>query len=374
MKRKKISIITILDVTNIGTYLQAYALGRTLQQLGVDVEYIRYTRPLSSWSNLAKSRWKQSGQGIRGLAAAVYGGVVDTWSIQKCRNDFTSRIAVSRRYRSFRELVEDPPQANVFLTGSDQVWNPIHNRGVDRAFFLDFGDEQKPRFAYAASLGTESVPDQYKKEMLSLLRKYSWIGMREFSGQQALQHMGLQQVTTVLDPTLLWGRERWAQEVNKPFGKREPYLLVYSVERDRRTLVSAVAGQVARQMKLPIYFVTPRWFSTKIKCDRAFYFATPSLFLSLFLNADYAVVSSFHGTALSVNFNIPFCSVAPPRFGARSRDLLKRVHLESRSVASIEEALTEFSQPFHWGPVNAALDKERKTSFDYLGQIIAAAG
>ena len=44
----KVSLITILDNTNFGTYLQALALSKTIEKLGLDVEIVDYIRPRMS--------------------------------------------------------------------------------------------------------------------------------------------------------------------------------------------------------------------------------------------------------------------------------------------------------------------------------------
>ena len=51
----KVSIITILDNTNFGTYLQALATGLVVKSLGHDVELITYTRPIMTIKSYTKT-------------------------------------------------------------------------------------------------------------------------------------------------------------------------------------------------------------------------------------------------------------------------------------------------------------------------------
>ncbi len=368
---KKASIITILDVTNFGSYLQAYALGRILEKQGVFVEYVNYVRPISSWTQTSKRRWNKHGGGIKGVGAVVYGLCIDVFSLRNCKSFLTSRMPVSKKYRSLDELQKAPPKADIYITGSDQVWNPIHNQGIDRAFFLDYADKEALRYAYAASIGIDQIPEQYKDEMVQLLSKYDYIATREYSGQKLLEEEGVNNVLTVLDPTLLFNRTMWEGVVkDKPFVKTEPYLLVYSVERDRKFLVSEVAKQIAEKLELKVYFVTPRWFSSSVKCNKAIYFASPEKFLSLFLNADFAVVSSFHGTAFSVNLNVPFVSVIPGRFNSRISSLLGCVGLEKKMVDDVSTGIDEAANKINWETVNEQLSRERTRSLEYINNIV----
>ena len=59
-------------------------------------------------------------------------------SFEEFRN---KHIDQSRRiYGTLTELRQDPPAADVYIAGSDQIWNPMLLRRKDgRAFWLDFG-------------------------------------------------------------------------------------------------------------------------------------------------------------------------------------------------------------------------------------------
>ena len=61
------------------------------------------------------------------------------------------------------ELRQYVPNADVYITGSDQVWNYIYNEGIDRSFFLDFVPENKRKYSYAASLGIDQMPETDSK-------------------------------------------------------------------------------------------------------------------------------------------------------------------------------------------------------------------
>src|SRR5699024_8079353 len=60
----------------------------------------------------------------------------------------------SQRYTAFAQLQEVPPAYDVYVAGSDQIWNPyiFQNKQFDPAFLLDFVREGR-RISYAPSLG-----------------------------------------------------------------------------------------------------------------------------------------------------------------------------------------------------------------------------
>ncbi len=55
------------------------------------------------------------------------------------------RAKFTAPYYSMEELVENPPQTDVYITGSDQVWNSSFLPGekVDEPFYLGFTKKEK---------------------------------------------------------------------------------------------------------------------------------------------------------------------------------------------------------------------------------------
>lgn len=162
----KVSLITILDNTNFGTYLQALALSKTIEKLGLDVEIVDYIRPrMSRIGSMSWTRnpWKKLLKWLNYPA------------IEKLRDadhDFLKRfVALSPvTYSNYKQLKNNPPVADIYVTGSDQVWNSIYNQGIDKAFYLDFADKKAKRVSYAASIGMEDFPATEVKETMQLLR------------------------------------------------------------------------------------------------------------------------------------------------------------------------------------------------------------
>ena len=59
-------------------------------------------------------------------------------------------------YNSPEELKSNPPHYDVYITGSDQLWNPRYCNG-DPAFMLHFAPSKALKIAYAASIGINSI-------------------------------------------------------------------------------------------------------------------------------------------------------------------------------------------------------------------------
>lgn len=367
----KVSIITIVDNTNFGTYLQALATGIAIRKLGHESEVIRYTRQFMTPKGMSMAILKD-----RGLLSWINRYVLHsnkyTWTLREKDHKFLSSfVPVTQEYIGYNTLASNPPTADVYLTGSDQVWNSVYNKGIDKSFYLDFAPEGKKRISYAASIGMKDIPANEIDETKALLSKYQHITVRETSAKTILSKLGLKS-EVVLDPTLLLDKEEWTAIANKySFDVKEPYLLTYSVEYGNEdSYIKYYAQQIAKQRNLKIYHVSySRSGMMPDYVDKAFPLATPDLFLNLMLHASFVVVSSFHGTAFAVNFNKQFLTISPHRFNSRVESLLGLLGLKQRIINDDKSDITAMDS-IDYEKINMLLDQERVKSMNRFRYII----
>ncbi|WP_347354485.1 polysaccharide pyruvyl transferase family protein, partial [Acetoanaerobium noterae] len=144
---KKIAISTIFNVCNYGTVLQAYATQQLLNQLGYKSEIIKYIpKRVSSKNVLLKSGDSNAKSIIRNIASIVVrmpGNIL----IRKVFNDFIKEhlVYTESKYETVEQIRNNLPVADIFLTGSDQVWNSKYNEGIDYVYYLDFLPSGKKR-------------------------------------------------------------------------------------------------------------------------------------------------------------------------------------------------------------------------------------
>lgn len=212
----KIGIITYWGAqTNYGQVLQCYALQNFLRMKGHDVFVIRYNREkdilptdiLKKISKIFNPLFIVS-YFLRRLEQKKIDK--DIYSHNRGFDDFRKKYIIqsSKEYESFLELRNNPPEADLYITGSDQVWNywniPIKRyKNVVHAFFLDFGGSNIKRISYAASWGITNLPQDYKKEIQPLIKRFDYISVREKSGIALCKQCGRENAEWVCDPTLL---------------------------------------------------------------------------------------------------------------------------------------------------------------------------
>ena len=154
------------------------------------------------------------------------------------------------------------------------------------------------------------------------------------------------------------------------FKESEPYLLTYSVEYGKEdSYIKHYAKQIAEKKGLKLYHITYGGKPFDNYYDKVFTYATPDQFLNLMLHASFIVVSSFHGTAFSINFNKPFITVSPKKFNSRVMSLLQITGLESRVVTDASRSFDSFGD-IDYLSVNKILDRERKKSLAILNKML----
>ena len=98
-------------------------------------------------------------------------------------------------------MAHNPPVADRYIVGSDQVWNTFYETGRDGAFYLDFV-QSGDRISYAASFSHVEIDDIWKNFIKEKLLKFKAVSVREYHGLKILESMGIKG-SWVLDPVFL---------------------------------------------------------------------------------------------------------------------------------------------------------------------------
>lgn len=312
----KIGIVTYWNSgNNYGEQLQNYALQEYLRGQGHEPFLIRYdymndtiygSRPLPvrllrACNPRRLARFFRSRKDNRDRAADA---ALHPRGFEGFRE---KNLSMSRVYGSIDELRADPPEADMYITGSDQVWNTYGGslsemRHRLMAFMLDFGGEDVLRVSYAASFGRTSVPDDEKELVSPLLARFDAVSVREKTAIPICGSLGREDAVLALDPVLLHGadvyRRLYAESgFTKPQSK---YLFFYDLYDgtgyDRQAVFDYAASK-----GLEVVYVTTGWHDA---FERSF----PSVpgWLALIDNAEAVVTNSYHCSIISVLFEKRF--------------------------------------------------------------------
>ena len=365
----KIGIITIQKCDNFGADLQAYALGAKLRSLGFDAEnidYLYYKHPSHQKSKREKPIFRLSFfNRVKEFLFPILSklkGLKQRQLINARRSKFTEWTAkylkCGPEYRSVDALYENPPHYDVYMVGSDQVWNPRTASNI-LPYFLDFVPDCARCMSYASSFGVSELSASVFYKYKQLLKKFSAIGLRENSGERIVKSMALDsEVAHVLDPTLLLTAGDWAlvsvtpEEV--PQGK---YLMLYDLIPSPETVTLAKRWAAIHNLRV-------------VRIGDGCY--GPGEFVSLFAHAETVVTNSFHGTVFSILHHKPFYSVIPKGMSnaGRIESLVAKLGLKDRMVYASEAQGRELSDVMDWEKVDSKLQDLREQSISFLVRAI----
>lgn len=339
----QIKTITCHRVYNYGASLQAYALQHYLEEKGHHVEIIdfwpyafhgRYNffyvnSRFRYFSLLQRFPVLKFFYGLR-FNRRMFKTYGRKGSFDKFEKQFLHLTDMS--YSTSDALKKEPPFADVYIAGSDQIWNTDMPNGHESAFYLDFGDKTIHRIAYAASFGIPSVPDEYKNIISNRIHKLDFVSVREASGLNILKNMGIENAVQVLDPVFLLSADEWRKCVlydSKHYHFiDDKYILIYDFIGDSR--IKQLAINAAQNLKCKL--VSLNDFRTYHYVDYNINNAGPCEFLNLIEHACLVITNSFHATAFSVIFNKEFYtfSLSTQNSSSRMEDFCHLLNLMER--------------------------------------------
>lgn len=351
------AVITLHQVDNYGTQLQAYATQEKLKQYFDNVVLIDYRRPDTYGKGLVNSFAKSNP--VKALA------FLPTYLLwKKVFDGFRSKYLnlTEKTYLSESDFKNFNDFADVYVSGSDQVWNSGWNKGVIPCFYLDFAPDGKPKYAYASSFGRNHLDENEVNQSKKYIDRFDMISVREQSGVDILNNQyGYHNAVQIVDPTLAMPASFWRSIATKPRVKGD-YILIYNLNRSKE--FDGYADELSRRTGLPIYR-----FCTRV--DQVFRngksLVVPEIldFVSLVDNAKYVLTDSFHATAFSMNMGTEPICIYPGQYSGRLSEFLKLVDSEQRHVDGYDD-FDVINRHVDFAKVERILGAERTRVDEYL--------
>lgn len=359
----KAGIITYHDTRNYGATLQAYALQKKVEKLNIDCEIIDYkcetiTKRYSIKKITELRSIKEFIKYILSNSAAK--------KLQLEFNNFNETYLKLSNKEYYKDNIREANKVyDLFITGSDQVWN-LELSGEDTSYFLDFVDSDDKKNSYAASFGYKYVPEKYRELNKKLLENYNRISVREKQGENIIHELLKKKSQVVLDPTLLLRKNEWKEVIKKPLNKKE-YILLYRVASTPHII--EFTKNLAKKTGCEIIYINSSYkIIPGMKNIRN---ANPQEFLGYIENAKYVVSSSFHGVIFSIIFEKNFfyeLSNNKNNFNSRIENIVSELGLKERIILNGENS--NIYKNINYDIVNEKLDKKIDESTKYLKAIV----
>lgn len=357
----KVGIVTIVDYTNYGNRLQNYAVYYILKKkFGCKaVTLTSYKeKPFFNGHYIVwfKTQIVKQICHIPKIAEKRFGSTITRWANFR----FWSKKIPTKSYYE-KDMI---PQAvnekyDVFIAGSDQIWNYHFSSHKFNDYFLRFASDEK-KIALSGSFGVEDIPDEWKQIYVEGLTPFAHISVREQAGQNIIKKLLGKEVPVLIDPVMMLTKKEWLKVAKPPrVDVTKPYVLKYYLGEEKE---EDKIDLWAKQNGYEVYEL----LNEKIP---EVYSAGPGEFISLINNAALVCSDSFHCIVMSIIFSRPF--IVYSRIGAvndmstRLYTLLTKFGFENRWKNNLKE---EEYMICDYSNVDKVLEKERKKFIEYLSE------
>ena len=357
---KKVYTITFHNADNYGAVIQAYALQKVLEK--------KYETKILDYDNKTISEgyklFKKTKGGIKTQLVQFLKDIINlkkNYLRIRNFNNYRKKINFTKKYSNYNEVLNNYPKVDAFVVGSDQVWNKDITGFIDPVYTLNFGKNDFRKISYAASSGDVSVIEK-DTNILNYISKIDKISVREKSLSDYLTKKIDNDVSLVLDPSLLLTKKEWLSSVENKRIIKEKYIFVYC-GNEPDYFYKIIEDIQEKTGYLVIHFGRR---DKKIKCrKKSVYSVGPAEFISLINNAECVVTTSFHAVALSVICNKKLYAVLN-RYSDRLETTLTSLGLSDCIIHNYLEYEEKSQKNINWDKSNELLDKKREESINWL--------
>lgn len=344
----KIALLTIWHEQNYGAEMQAYATIKALQMLGHEVQMIDIRLSDAQKPNF-------NGRLMNFLTKKS--------EINKNFEMFWHKyIPCTRRYATLKDLQQYPPEADCYLVGSDQVWNPAITGIFSLLYFIPFGNAGVKKISYASSFGTSDWKEcnEFDRVVRQCLKNFKAVSCREISGVKLLKDHFNIEAKCVLDPTLL--HQNYDELISKRQEKNTVVFYPLSPWNDLEKYVKSLSRLLKKEYlntnNIEYRFGIIPWRRPRMED-----------WIKNISEASLVVTPSFHGVALSIIYHRQFIVVIQNRSRAtRILNILENLGLQNRVCYSIDEVKKYhlWDEIIDYSKVNHKLQELKEESYQFL--------
>jgi hypothetical protein len=251
---------------------------------------------------------------------------------------------------------------DMFLVGSDQLWNWDVFTKKDYFFLLNFVDDRRKKISYATSFAHShsKFPEFELPKARHLMQRFDCISVREDDGVKICSETFGVEAAHVLDPVFICEKNEYLKLANDAKIKSTSgFVFAYILDPtdEKVELLKYIAKKLDKRI---ITFSDPQRLSTfdpsLLKDCGYIENATIEDWVYHIINCDFAFVDSFHGTCFSLIFEKNFVSLANPFRGvSRFTSLGKQFGIEDRIFYDEQKVINNvvILAPSDYEPINA---------------------
>lgn len=352
----KIGILTFHWGANHGAILQAYASQKYLQnKYNADVKIINYYPKNQELSYKKAFKTKKFWKIPENIKLVKKDKRVST---------FREKLSLTKRYYSNEQLKNDPPQFDIMLCGSDQIWNPYYAMGgeekITPVYFLNFGKDTCKRVALSVSFGCTEYPKDAREVVLPYINKFDAISVRENTGLEILEEMGVKKGIVTADPTSLLTSQDYLEiclDIPKNTNENIALCILRNQSQEAKVLIK---GLITREKNN---------INKNIKINDIANVSVEKWMAGI-RDATVVITNSFHCVMMCLKMHIPFWIVLEKGSLSGMNDrmftLMKKFQLEDKIVTDIKDDTKQID----WDNIDLKMQEYSKSLVDFLDENI----
>lgn len=372
---KRIGIITFHASHNCGSIMQSFALQTVIKNnWNCNVEIINFSSQGQREAYSTKIKVKNIKQLIKKIILFPIRKQIN-YIFNSYEEYIKNNLILSeKKYLKTDDLNDIEKKYDLFICGSDQIWN-IMCPDYEDAYFLP-SVTKKDKISYAASFGAMRIekysnnPSRYK----DMLDTFTALSTREFNGKKWLEELTGREVKLVLDPTLLLNKESYSSIEDNSEEIEGDYIFYYSPKYDKHA--DKIVKNVSKKYNLPVIMWNAKEWVLRGMFFKGFktpYNQNPGIYLNLIKNAKIVFTTSFHGAIFSTQYRKKFWVIKVGGMKAeddRVYTLLKQLGLLDRFLNPDEVDYENIFSDVNYDVYNKNIKKLREKSMEFLNKYV----
>lgn len=341
----KVSIVTVYNSENCGSYWQAYALKKTLEKQGHEVHFFKRNRIGSSHSPI--------------LLLARTAKYALNGNLETVKNVWKQYRIFSKMQKNF---LADREKADAYVIGSDTLWSieqPAFRKKFDLYSGMLFPAKTAMTYAVSAGNATEEMFGEFP-DIRKRLSDLAGISVRDAHTERIAKRYTDHMIQRVLDPTLLLERKDYLDLCSTRADHR--YILIYTFQAlSEAEWESIKTFSEEKQIDILIY-------GRSSKYQKKSPFFSPDSFISAFANAQYVVTDTFHGTVFSMLFHRQFVCLDHNK--VKVTELVEQFGFRNRLVQRAEQIVPTLNDLVEFEQFESIREEGKKQAIEYLNSTL----
>lgn len=388
----RVAVLTFARTNNYGATLQCYALAKYVESHGHEVKIINV--PLVA---PGKARRKNLSLRLRDKFIRLKERIIPSkqpdyekrfyrtpeqlkidkqWSDKNMIlfDDFRKKFLknITREYITEQDFISDYPDADLYIVGSDQVWNIWVTNIQYPIFFFSFVKPEKTCISYAACMGGDRKFNFEKDEIntiSSLLDKFNGISVRDETGIDILRKKFNKDAIQVLDPTFLPSVTDYDPILadSNIDAKGCLFNFKFIINESWVQVIHHIANKKNLKIRMDTCLIPIEGLEFRPECSVADW-------LKLIKTSDFIFTDSFHGMVFCILFRKNFIATPSYKGGEeRYMDLAKKFGLEDRIYFTPDEVIKNtdiWMKPIDYDKVYRNIEIWKNKSYTFINKFI----